>query len=388
MKLTAATVKTLTLPSGADDKTFWDDELGGFGLRLRAGGAARYVIVRCRQQDQKRTTKRITLGTTALLDVSKARSKAKDLLASVRLGGDPASKKREARAKSAETFRAILPRYLAKMQIERRPRSFKELERHLAQLRQAAAPARPGRNRSARSLALISGIAERNGPSAAIHAHGSLSGYFVWLIREGLLDENAAAYANKPKARPARSRVISADELRQLWAALGDDDYGDIVRLLTYTACRRGEIGGLLWDEFDLDDAVVELSASRMKNRSPHLFPLSAPALAILRKRARDHDHVFGHGSGGFQGWVGAAGHSTVGSPVRVRLGPCTICADWLDRDARGARKPTACGRGRPRPCTTSSRRRRRNPTIRFSISPSRAAIGDHSLAQWVREPS
>ena len=41
-----------------------------------------------------------------------------------------------------ETFGAILPRYLAKQQRERRPRSFKELERHLLKRRPPAACAR------------------------------------------------------------------------------------------------------------------------------------------------------------------------------------------------------------------------------------------------------
>ena len=36
MKLTTTAIKTLALPPGTKDKTFWDDELGGFGLRLRA----------------------------------------------------------------------------------------------------------------------------------------------------------------------------------------------------------------------------------------------------------------------------------------------------------------------------------------------------------------
>jgi integrase len=299
MKLTAATVKTLALPSGVNDKTFWDPELGGFGIRMRAGGAARYVV----QYDSAGKSKRITLGTTAQLDIGIARAKAKDLLASVRLGGDPASEKRKARALAAETFGAILPRYLAKQQRERRPRSFKELERHLLKY------ARPLHARALTSIdrrtisSLIASIAENNGPSAAINAHGSLSGYFSWLMREGMLDVNPMPYTNKPAPPSPRDRVITDDEVRTLWGALGADDYGDIIRLLVYTAARRHEIGDLRWDEINFDAAVIELPASRMKNGRPHVIPLSEPAAAILRKRQRNgRDHVFGRGSG-FQGW-------------------------------------------------------------------------------------
>lgn len=152
---------------------------------------------------------------------------------------------------------------------------------------------------------LIASIAEKNGPSAAINAHGSLSGYFSWLMREGLLDQNPMLYTNKPKARPVRNRTISEVEFRTLWGALGDDDYGDIIKLLAYTGARRGEIGGLRWDEVNLDEAVIELPARRMKNDKPHRIPLSEPALAILNKRPKDgREHVFGRGMSGFQGWA------------------------------------------------------------------------------------
>src|SRR5262245_4973879 len=120
MRLTTTNIKTLTLPPGVKDKTFWDDDLGGFGLRLLEGGSARYVV----QYDVGGKTKRVTLD-PALFDFGKARAKAKDLLASVRLGGDPAADKREAHTRAAETFGALLPRYLAVQQRECRPRSYK-----------------------------------------------------------------------------------------------------------------------------------------------------------------------------------------------------------------------------------------------------------------------
>jgi integrase len=301
MRLTATTIRTLTLPAGMGDKTYFDDDLPGFGLRLRAGGAARYVV----QYDLGGKSKRVTLGTTALLAVSTARARAKDLLASVRLGGDPASEKREARAKATETFGAMLPRYLAKQRSERRPRSFQELERHLCKYAKPLHP-RAVTSIDRRALSgLIANIAEKSGPAAAICAHGSLSGYFTWLAREGVIEQNPVAYTNKPEARPARDRLITDVELRTIWAALDDSDYSDIVRLMIYTAARKSEIGNLRWDEIDFDEAVIEIPASRMKNNKPHRIPLSEPALAILRLRRERNgrEHVFGRGSSGFQGW-------------------------------------------------------------------------------------
>jgi integrase len=300
MKLTTTSIKALKLPPGASDKTFWDDDLGGFGLRLRAGGSRNWIV----QYDLGSKTRRVTLGSTAMLELGAARAKARDLLAHVRLGGDPAAEKRTHRARAAETFAASLPRFLIDKQRDCRQSSFKQIERRLQTLAQPLHPL-PITTIDRRTIAsLIAAVADSNGPSAATNLHGTLSGYFSWLMGAGLLEQNPVADANKPKPLPARDRVLTEDELRTAWAALGDDDYGDIFKLLTYTACRRGEVGNLRWDEVNLDDAVIELPASRMKNNRPHLIPLSEPVLAILKKRQRsDRDFVFGYGARGFQGW-------------------------------------------------------------------------------------
>jgi integrase len=300
MKLNAATAKALTLPPGVKDKTFFDDALGGFGLRLREGGSRNWIV----QYDIAGKTRRVTLGSTAMLDVGAARNKARDILAGIRLGGDPAAEKRARQAQAADTFAALLPRYLTVAQREMRPRSFVEIKRRLLKL------ARPLHSRPLASIdrrmvsGLIGTLAEKNGPAAAINGHSALSGYFAWLVREGLLEQNPMLYANKPKKRPGRDRVLSEAELRTLWTALDGSDYGDIVRLLIYTAGRRAEIGSLRWGEVNLEEALIEIPGARMKNGKPHVVPLSGPALAILKKRERNgRDHVFGQGPSGFEGW-------------------------------------------------------------------------------------
>src|SRR5215208_2907064 len=104
MKLTRSAVQALKLPAGKLEAIFFDDEIPGFGLRLRAGGSRTWVV----QYKIGTKHRRLTLGSTALLDPGKARDRARDLLAAVRLGQDPASAKIEARAKAAETFGVLV----------------------------------------------------------------------------------------------------------------------------------------------------------------------------------------------------------------------------------------------------------------------------------------
>jgi integrase len=298
MRLTAAAVKALTLPPGVSERTFFDDELGGFGVRLRSTGIKRWVL----QYDIAGRTRRVTLGSPALLDPGAARNKARDLLAGVRLGADPAVEKRQARQRAAETFSALLPRFLAVQRAKRRPRSYTEIERHLVKYARPLHP-QPIANIDRRAIAgLVSALATSSGPVAARAARGSLSGFFSWATAEGLLDANPVTLSNLPVTNGPRARVLSSDELRTIWAALDADTYGDVVRLLIYTAARRQEIGGLRWDE--MAAAELRLPPERCKNNKPHTIPLSAPALAILQRRPRTGPFVFGrNGETAFQGW-------------------------------------------------------------------------------------
>lgn len=55
-----------------------------------------------------------------------------------------------------------------------------------------------------------------------------------------------------------------------------------VLRLSILTACRSGEARGATWGEFDLDRAVWNIPASRMKAARLHRVPLSPEALALL----------------------------------------------------------------------------------------------------------
>jgi integrase len=56
------------------------------------------------------------------------------------------------------------------------------------------------------------------------------------------------------------------------------------LQFLILTAARSGEVRGATWAEIDLDQAEWRIAGSRMKAGKPHLVPLTAPALTILRK--------------------------------------------------------------------------------------------------------
>ena len=61
VKLTGKAVNIAMLPEGQQDAIFFDDELPGFGLRLRSSGSRTFVY----QYRLGRKTRRLTLGTAS-----------------------------------------------------------------------------------------------------------------------------------------------------------------------------------------------------------------------------------------------------------------------------------------------------------------------------------
>jgi integrase len=128
-----------------------------------------------------------------------------------------------------------------------------------------------------------------------------LSAFFVWAMKEGLVEANPVFATNRPYDRKGRERVLTEQEIAQVWRAAGDDSYGTIVKLLILTGARREEIGSLRWDEVDFTARVIRLPPERVKNGRPHDIPLSGPALARLHATPQiaGRDPVFGSGANG-----------------------------------------------------------------------------------------
>ncbi|MCV5390078.1 tyrosine-type recombinase/integrase, partial [Escherichia coli] len=72
------------------------------------------------------------------------------------------------------------------------------------------------------------------------------------------------------------------DFLRALEGYTGSKLVQIATKLLMITGVRTIELRAALWQEFDLDNAIWEIPAERMKMRRSHLVPLSAQALDLL----------------------------------------------------------------------------------------------------------
>ncbi|MEE7466212.1 hypothetical protein MOF8_04330 [Methylobacterium oryzae] len=319
MRLTRQSVSRLELPEGKSDAIFFDDALAGFGVRIRAGGKRTWIV----QYRAGGKTHRESLGSVGTVNPDEARDQARKVLAGVQLGADPKAERAQKaaeQARAALTLGAVATRYLANAKSRLRPRSFEEVERHLAQ---HWAPLRdlPIHSVTRRDIAArLSEISTSRGPFAANRARATLSALFTWAMHAGEVEANPVIATGKATEEKSRDRVLSERELAAVWHACGADDYGRIVRLLILTGQRREEVGAMRWSELDLTPgkAVWHLPAERTKNKLPHDVPLPDAALEILQSTphrsaqptagalAEERDLIFGEGKGAFQGWSNA----------------------------------------------------------------------------------
>ena len=81
----------------------------------------------------------------------------------------------------------------------------------------------------------------------------------------------------------ARSRILTDEELRSVWAACAEyrHPFGPMLRFILLTATRRSE--ALYAKRSEIVGAEWTIPAERYKTKIDHLIPLSQAALAIAQ---------------------------------------------------------------------------------------------------------
>lgn len=310
MKLTQANLAKLKLPAGKSEAIHFDDDLPGFGLRLREGGGRTWIV----QYRFGRKQRRFTLGKVEVLGAERARQSARDTLAKVQLGTDPQATKVEARVTAGMTLGSEIERYLEQFaqKVEAGERRQSTLEQQTHHLRRLWAPLHGlGIDKVSRAnvATQLEQIASNSGRISANRARASLSSFYTWAARKGMTESNPVDYTEKFDEK-SRERVLTDGEMVEIWHASDPErlprdqrDYAYIVRLLMLTAQRRGEVGGIAADELDQSNRLWTIPGERTKNGLTHTVPLSDAALELLEVRDLDCRYLFGRGEGAYSGW-------------------------------------------------------------------------------------
>jgi integrase len=323
---------------GKPDHFAFDTEIDGFGLRVR-GRKASWVM----QYQVHGRSHRIKLGDQAVMSADVARSAAKEaagkIAVSRRTGeAHPILEQRnirdemiraEAKRPGDAQFGSRIEEYLAARQGNGnglREASLIETRRYLTQHFKAlhAIPLN-----QIRRIDVANVLSEIKSPAVHNRARSTLSTFFAWTIGRGWCDANPVVGTNKAEGESERKRVLTDNEIATVWLAADKaNGYGTILKLLLLTGCRRDEIGGLRWNEVDLNARTITIPGARTKNGEQHVVPLSDSAASILAGIARrdGYEHVFGRTlSAGFSGW----------SSAKAEFDATVKLEDWVVHDLR-----------------------------------------------------
>ncbi|SRR6266536_1126544 len=243
------------------------------------------------------------------LTISAARKLAAAARDQVEHGADPAAVKQEAKAETklarADTVAAVCERYLRLEESRGQLRTIRDRRKILERSVLPEIGRRPiGELRWGDVVKMLDKIEAERGRRAADIAKGTLSVVLNWHAER---DERFISPLRRSKARnqnPARSRTLTDDELRAVWAACDQvrAPYGDYIKFTLQTACRRNEAALMVFSEAG-EDGIWEIPAARYKaapkDRRPHAIPLSGAAREILARQPRKGDRVFPGLSGG-----------------------------------------------------------------------------------------
>lgn len=301
LKLTDPVVRTLTSVTAQTD--YWDQLQQGLGMRVGRAGGQTWVV---RYRTPTGTRRRLKLGRYPIMSLAQARQAAKQVLASVQLGGDP--QRERARQRRARTVRDLAEDYLER-HAKRNKRSWAKdraiLDRHILPVIGDLDPRKVTRM----DVEAILERARARGLSTQVNRiFEVVRAMFNWAV--GLhVDTPPTDGMRRPVRERPRERNLSHDELRIIWRRIEqgmvlDDGRRRVIsesvqialKLLLITGQRVSEVSQAAKAEVDLDSRVWTLPGERAKNGRSHRVPLSALAVSLIGRAlalSGDSVHLF-----------------------------------------------------------------------------------------------
>jgi hypothetical protein len=281
--------------SGQIQTDYFDDKVPGLSLRVTSSGRKTWSLIFTSPKGGKRA--RMTLGRYPHTSVARARTLATEARGFLDEGRDP----RDAlvsNAAGALTMATLIESYLEK---HARPhcRSAIEIERRLGKNVAPIIGSVKLTDLHRRDVNRVLDLVLKRGcPAEAARIFTDVRAMLRWAVARGDLDHNPVQGMGKPNCSVPRERVLTDDEIANLWARLPSvlaksKACQSIVKLCLLTAQRVGEVTGIDASEIDIEAATWTIPSPRTKNGHKHIVPLSAAAIEIIKEAMSDAGGAF-----------------------------------------------------------------------------------------------
>jgi integrase len=269
---------------------YFDSKVAGLALRVTETGHRSWSYLFTSPRDGKRA--RATLGTYPATSLAAARGKALEARGHVEAGRDPRLVL-AGQASAGMNVAALVDAYLAdpkKAALRSKDEIGRRLRRNvvpvIGEVKLAELRRRDVRN-------VTDAMLRRGVKVEATRTFEDVRAMVRWAVENEYLDANPLDGMGKPAEATSSSRVLSDDEIGQLWNALPQalarsKQCQTIIKLCLATAQRVGEVAGIVRSELDLKAREWRLPGSRTKNQYPHVVPLSELAIELIKEVLAD----------------------------------------------------------------------------------------------------
>jgi integrase len=291
-KLTKRDIDLFSYAGGWDVR--WDSSITGFGVRIYPSGKKSYVLSYRNEKNQKRL---LTIGQTNKITLDQARDIAHIELAKVATKIDPIEEKRK--TSSSRTVEKVFEEFLEKYAKEHN-KTWQETNRIFKRDILPILGKKLIHDVTKQDIIkLLDATVKRGSKTMANRILANVRKFFNWCIERDLIETSPASKITKPAAEHSRDRVLSNEELQELWDVCNMDGYpyGHMVKFLILTAQRKDEAANLQWKDIDVRNKLWILPKEKTKSKRRHEIPLSDTALKILEEAnslcPNNADYVF-----------------------------------------------------------------------------------------------
>ena len=267
------------------DVFLFDRALPSFGPRVHPSGAKAWIV----QTRIEGKTRRIVIARHGEMDLAQARRRARDMLARVRAGDNPAADIRK--EKTAPTVRDLAEEYLRRCDPHWKPSGRETVRIYLRARILPTFGTMPVDRVGPEDVAAWFDGVSRDRPGAANRAFEILRSMMFRAEAFGFREPGTnPCLGIRKNPRRDIARFVDTVELARLGRALDtrEDEWPEAVaalRLFALTGCRRGEVLNLRWR--DIGNGAITLPDSKTGPRS---VPLGEDARAVIEAQPGSRD--------------------------------------------------------------------------------------------------
>ena len=290
MKLRMSETSINKIKGGTGTRTIFSDtapgRIGGFQMIMGASGSKVFYVRH--RVNGKLAQERIGEHGCYGLTLAEARFRATEIIRTAKGHGQPMSMQPFSTAPAPKpagpTVNEVYSLYVEYSEASKRASTVKSSRRAIEHHLIPAIGTMPMRSVQKKDIRnVINGLTRDGKGGVASTTLKHVKAFFAWAVSEGHADQNICDGLRKPVQDVALDRVLTDEEIRDVFNAAGQVPQGEGVQISLLQGMRQQEVYAGRWDEISFTDKTWTIDGQRTKTSTKYVIPLSDASIAILQ---------------------------------------------------------------------------------------------------------